>query len=102
MVVPVSLVSGGKALGDFRDSMLADDRLRSIDDYLDEALLTGWTRGGFVISCGTAIIPAKVPRHHTRYRNWPVSAATRRSSSGADVIIRAGEGLSILKEGHCS
>ena len=34
MVIPSRWFTGGKGLDDFRDSMLNDDRLRSIDDYL--------------------------------------------------------------------
>ena len=34
MVIPARWFAGGKGLDEFRESMLADDRLRSIDDYL--------------------------------------------------------------------
>jgi site-specific DNA-methyltransferase (adenine-specific) len=34
LVIPARWFAGGKGLDDFRESMLADDRLRSIDDYL--------------------------------------------------------------------
>jgi site-specific DNA-methyltransferase (adenine-specific) len=35
MVIPARWFAGGKGLDEFRDSMLTDDRLRSIDDYLN-------------------------------------------------------------------
>jgi hypothetical protein len=34
MVIPARWFSGGMGLDEFRESMLADDRVRSIDDYL--------------------------------------------------------------------
>ena len=34
MVIPARWFAGGKGLDEFRESMLTDDRLRSIDDYL--------------------------------------------------------------------
>ena len=34
MVIPARWFAGGKGLDEFRESMLADDHLRSIDDYL--------------------------------------------------------------------
>src|SRR5690606_7730794 len=37
MVIPARWFAGGKGLDEFRQSMLADDRLRSIDDYLSAA-----------------------------------------------------------------
>lgn len=37
MVIPSRWFSGGKGLNEFRESMLSDDRLRSIDDFLSAA-----------------------------------------------------------------
>ncbi len=37
LVIPARWFAGGKGLDEFRESMLADDRLRSIDDYLSAA-----------------------------------------------------------------
>jgi len=37
MVIPSRWFAGGKGLDEFRESMLKDDRMRSIDDYLSAA-----------------------------------------------------------------
>jgi hypothetical protein len=37
MVIPARWFAGGKGLDEFRESMLTDDRLRSIDDFLSAA-----------------------------------------------------------------
>jgi site-specific DNA-methyltransferase (adenine-specific) len=37
MVIPSRWFAGGKGLDDFRESMLTDNRIRSIDDYLSAA-----------------------------------------------------------------
>lgn len=100
LVIPSRWFSGGKGLDDFRESMLSDGRLRSIDDYLTasdvfpEIGLKGgvcyflWDRDNLG-DC----------RVTTRFRDWPTSTATRPLlERGADVFIRFNEGLSILKK----
>lgn len=100
MVVPSRWFSGGKALDDFRDSMLADNRIRSIDDYLGATdVFPGvGLKGGVCYFLWDRDHPG-LCRVTTRYRDWPVSTTTRPLlESGADVFIRFNEGLSILKK----
>jgi site-specific DNA-methyltransferase (adenine-specific) len=100
MVIPSRWFAGGKGLDEFREHMLADSRLRSIDDYL----------GAFDVFPGVGLKggvcyflwdrdnagPCRVT---TRYKDWPVSTANRPLlEHGADVFIRFNEGLSILKK----
>jgi len=100
MVIPARWFAGGKGLDEFRESMLTDDRLRSIDDYLSASdvfpgvgLKGGvcyflWDRDNHG-SCRVA----------THFKDWPVSIASRGLlEEGVDVFIRFNEGLSILKK----
>lgn len=100
MVIPARWFAGGKGLDEFRESMLNDDRLRSIDDYLSASdvfpgvgLKGGvcyflWDRDNAGQSCVT-----------THFKDWPDSTAKRQLlEKGADVFIRFNEGLSILKK----
>jgi site-specific DNA-methyltransferase (adenine-specific) len=100
MVIPARWFAGGKGLDEFRESMLKDDRLRSIDDYLSASdvfpgvgLKGGvcyflWDRDNHG-SCRVA----------THFKDWPVSIASRGLlEEGVDVFIRFNEGLSILKK----
>jgi site-specific DNA-methyltransferase (adenine-specific) len=100
MVIPARWFAGGKGLDEFRESMLTDDRLRSIDDYLSASdVFPGvGLKGGVCYflwdrdnrgSCRVA----------THFKDWPVSIASRSLlEEGADVFIRFNEGLSILKK----
>lgn len=100
MIIPARWFAGGKGLDEFRESMLGDNRLRSIDDYLSASdvfpgvgLKGGvcyflWNRdhGG---TCKVA----------THFKDWPVSLAERSLlEDGSDVFIRFNEGVSILKK----
>ncbi|MGQ0832271.1 MAG: Eco57I restriction-modification methylase domain-containing protein [Microthrixaceae bacterium] len=100
MIIPARWFAGGKGLDEFRESMLTDERVRSIDDYLSASdvfpgvgLKGGvcyflWDRdnGG----------PCRVTTH---FKDWPTSTATRSLlEAGADVFIRFNEGLSILQK----
>jgi site-specific DNA-methyltransferase (adenine-specific) len=100
LVIPSRWFAGGKGLDDFREAMLADDRTRSIHDYLSAAdvfpgvgLKGGvcyflWDRDHPGLCCVS-----------THFKDWPVSTATRPlMEEGADVFIRFNEGLSILKK----
>ena len=100
LVIPARWFAGGKGLDEFRESMLADNRLRSIDDYLSAAdVFPGvGLKGGVCYFLWERDNPG-LCRVTTRFKDWPVSTATRQLlEQGADVFIRFNEGLSILKK----
>jgi site-specific DNA-methyltransferase (adenine-specific) len=100
MIIPARWFAGGKGLDEFRESMLADTRVRSVDDYLSASdVFPGvGLKGGVCYFLWN--------RDHrglcdvsTHFKEWPVSTATRPLlESGADIFIRFNEGLSILKK----
>lgn len=100
MIIPARWFAGGKGLDEFRESMLVDDRLRSIDDYLSASdVFPGvGLKGGvcyFLWNHGHR----GACQVSTHFKDWPVSTATRPlMERGADVFIRFNEGLSILKK----
>jgi site-specific DNA-methyltransferase (adenine-specific) len=100
MIIPSRWFAGGKGLDEFRGSMLTDDRLRSIDDFLSAAdVFPGvGLKGGvcYFLWNRDNSGPCRVATH---FKNWPVSIASRPLiEEGADVFIRFNEGLSILKK----
>lgn len=100
LVIPSRWFAGGKGLDKFREAMLADNRLRSIDDYLSAAdVFPGvGLKGGVCYFLWERDNPG-LCRVTTRFKDWPVSTTTRRLlERGADVFIRFNEGLSILKK----
>jgi len=100
MVIPARWFAGGKGLDEFREAMLKDDRLRSMDDYLSAAdVFPGvGLKGGVCYFLWNRDQPGQCDVR-THFKDWPVSAATRPLlESGADVFIRFNEGLSILKK----
>jgi hypothetical protein len=100
LVIPSRWFAGGKGLDDFREAMLADNRIRSIDDYLSAGdVFPGvGLKGGVCYFLWEWDNPG-LCRVTTRFKDWPVSIATRRLlEQGADVFIRFNEGLSILKK----
>ena len=100
LVIPARWFAGGKGLDEFREAMLADNRLRSIDDYLSAAdVFPGvGLKGGVCYFLWERDNPG-LCRVTTSFKDWPVSTATRRLlEKGADVFIRFNEGLSILKK----
>jgi site-specific DNA-methyltransferase (adenine-specific) len=100
MVIPARWFAGGKGLDEFRESMLADDRLRSIDDYLSASdVFPGvGLKGGVCYFLWERDNPGPC-RVATHFKDWPVSIATRPLlENGVDVFIRFNEGLSILKK----
>jgi len=100
MIIPARWFSGGKGLDDFRQSMLADDRLRSIDDYLTASDVFP----GVGLKGGVCFFLWDRENHGqcrvtTHFKDWPISTAVRSlQEEGVDVFIRFNEGLSILKK----
>lgn len=100
MIIPARWFSGGKGLDEFRESMLADDRLRSIDDFLSAAdVFPGvGLKGGVCYFLWNQEHPGSC-RVATHFKEWPVSTASRPLlEKGADIFIRFNEGVSILKK----
>jgi hypothetical protein len=100
MVIPARWFSGGMGLNEFRESMLADDRVRSMDDYLTASdVFPGiGLKGGVCYFLWDRDNPGQC-RVSTHFKDWPVSTANRPlQEEGVDVFIRFNEGLSILKK----
>jgi hypothetical protein len=100
MVIPARWFAGGKGLDEFRESMLTDNRLRSIDDYLSASdVFPGvGLKGGICIflwdrdNRGQCSVT-------THFNNEQPSTASRELlEGGVDVFIRFNQGLSILKK----
>ena len=99
MVVPSRWFAGGKGLDDFRKSMLSDDRVRSINDYLSAAdVFPGvGLKGGVCYFLWDKDHPGEC-RVSTNFQDWPVSEATRPLlENGVEIFLRFNEGVSILK-----
>ena len=100
MIIPSRWFAGGKGLDEFRESMLTDNRLRSIDDYLcaSDAFPGVGLKGGVCYFLWDRDNPGPC-RVATHFKDRPVSTATRPLlEKGVDVFIRFNEGLSILKK----
>lgn len=100
MIIPARWFAGGKGLDEFRESMLGDDRLRSIDDYLSASdVFPGvGLKGGVCYFLWNRDHRGEC-QVSTHFKDWPVSKATRPLlEDGAAVFIRFNEGLSILKK----
>jgi site-specific DNA-methyltransferase (adenine-specific) len=100
MVIPARWFAGGKGLDDFREAMLADSRLRSIDDYLSAAdVFPGvGLKGGVCFFLWDRDNPGQC-RVTTHFKDEEPSSAYRQLlEEGADVFIRFNQGLSILKK----
>jgi hypothetical protein len=100
MVIPARWFAGGKGLDDFRESMLSDSRVRSIDDYLNASdVFPGvGLKGGICYFLWDRDNPGEC-RVTTNFKDETPSAVTRPLlEKGADVFIRFNEGLSILKK----
>ena len=100
MIAPSRWFAGGMGLDEFRVAMLADDRLRSIDDYLSASdVFPGiGLKGGvnYFLWDRDNRGPCRVSTH---FKDWPVSVTTRSLlEKGVDVFIRFNEGLSVLKK----
>jgi hypothetical protein len=100
MVIPARWFAGGKGLDEFRMSMLSDNCLRSIDDYLSASdVFPGvGLKGGVCYFLWDRDNPGTC-RVTTHFKDWPVSTSNRRLlEEGADVFIRFNEGVSILRK----
>ncbi len=100
MIIPSRWFAGGKGLDEFRESMLVDDRMRSIDDYLSASdVFPGvGLKGGVCYFLWDRDNPGPC-QVTTHYKDWPVSTASRPLlERGVDVFIRFNEGLRILKK----
>ena len=100
MVIPARWFAGGKGLDDFREAMLSDDRLRSIDDYLSASdVFPGVGLKGGICSFlwdRDNRGPCSVTTH---FNGEPPSTASRDLlEGGVDVFIRFNQGLSILRK----
>ena len=100
LVIPARWFAGGKGLDEFREAMLTDDRVRSIDDYLSASdVFPGvGLKGGvcYFLWDRDNRGPCRVTTH---FKDWPISTASRPLlEKGADVFIRFNEGLAILKK----
>jgi site-specific DNA-methyltransferase (adenine-specific) len=100
LVIPARWFAGGKGLDEFRESILPDNRVRSIDDYLSASdVFPGvGLKGGVCYFLWDRDNPGPC-RVTTHFKDWPVSTAIRPLlEEGVDVFIRFNEGLSILKK----
>jgi len=100
MIIPSRWFAGGKGLDEFRESMLTDTRLRSIDDFLSASdVFPGvGLKGGVCYFLWDRDHPG-LCNVSTHFKDWPVSKAVRPlMEQGADVFIRFNDGLSILKK----
>lgn len=100
MIIPARWFAGGKGLDEFRESMLSDNRLRSIEDFLSASdVFPGvGLKGGVCYFLWNRDHPGPC-RVATHFKDWPVSTAKRPLlEKGADIFIRFNEGLSILKK----
>lgn len=100
MIIPARWFSGGMGLDEFRESMLTDDRLRSIDDFLTASdVFPGvGLKGGVCYFLWNRDHPGSC-RVTTHFKDWPISTVSRPLlEEGADVFIRFNDGLSILKK----
>ena len=100
MIIPSRWFAGGMGLDEFRESMLNDNRLRSIEDYLiaSDVFPGVGLKGGVCYFLWDRDNPG-LCRVTTHFKDRPVSVATRSlREEGIDVFIRFNEGLSILKK----
>ena len=100
LVIPARWFAGGKGLDEFRESMLTDNRVRLIEDYLSASdVFPGvGLKGGVCYFLWDRDNPGPC-QVATHFKDWPVSTDKRPLlEEGVDVFIRFNEGLSILKK----
>jgi site-specific DNA-methyltransferase (adenine-specific) len=100
MVIPSRWFSGGKGLDEFRESMLTDDRLRSIDDFLSAAdVFPGVGLKGGVCYFLWDRDNRGLCRVTTHHASQAPSTSTRKLlEPGVDVFLRFNEAVSILRK----
>lgn len=100
MIIPARWFAGGKGLDEFRESMLMDNRMRSVDDFLSASdVFPGvGLKGGVCYFLWNRDNPGSC-QVTTHFKDWPDSTANRPLlEKGADIFIRFNDGLSILKK----
>lgn len=98
LVIPSRWFAGGKGLDEFRESMLRDSRIRSIDDYLSAAEVFPGVglKGGVCYFLWERDNPG-LCRVTTHFKDWPSTPTDRPLlQGGTDIFIRFNEGLSVL------
>ena len=100
MIIPARWFTGGKGLDEFRESMLGDNRIRLIEDYIiaSDVFPNVALKGGvcYFIWDRDNPGPCQITTH---LQNDRQSTSVRPLlEQGADVFIRFNEGLSILRK----
>lgn len=100
MIIPSRWFTGGKGLDTFREEMLHDDRLRSINDYLNASdVFSGiGLKGGvcYFLWNRDTTGPCTVTTH---FNSAAPSVAVRPLlEDGVDVFIRFNQGVSVLRK----
>ncbi|MCC9621367.1 Eco57I restriction-modification methylase domain-containing protein [Thalassospira sp. MA62] len=100
MVIPSRWFAGGKGLDDFRRTMLSDNRIRSLNDFLSAAdVFPGvGLKGGVCYFLWDKENPGEC-EINTNFKDWIHSSSSRPlMENGVDIFIRFNEGVSILKK----
>ncbi len=100
LVIPARWFAGGKGLDEFRESMLSDDRMRVLVDYLTATdVFAGIGLKGGVCYFLWDRDNRGLCRVATHFGDWPVTTSNRQLlEKGTDVFIRFNEGVSVLKK----
>lgn len=100
MVIPSRWFSGGKGLDEFREAMLTDQRVRSIDDYLNASdVFPGvGLKGGVCYFLWDRDHPGDCSVTTHAKETAPSTTVRPLLEKGADVFLRFNEGVSILKK----
>ncbi|MBA4086321.1 MAG: restriction endonuclease [Novosphingobium sp.] len=100
MVIPARWFAGGKGLDDFRESMLGDTRVRSIDDYLSASdVFPGvGLKGGICTFLWDRDNRGKCAVTTHFNGEAPTTVERELHEGGVDVFVRFNQGLSILKK----
>ncbi len=98
MITPSRWMAGGRGLGDFRERMLGDKRIRQIADYPDAGeLFPGLQiRGGVSYFLWSRDDPGKCTINH--YRAGNLSTSRPRPLDEFDILIRDARALPIVRK----